>query len=378
MDADAEVWLQDHMHQRFTEIAMDFESTVPSTDPPQPLQLQEEAGPSNSPEFSPQVFMGTPFSLPTIPQTPAMDTLARGAETDPLPRHFPPGAKLAKKQALSKHTDLSMFDILNIFRCHWFLSVGHLWAQALLAQKADSGKIFWVKFTPQFHAHLVKCTVVLIPWPILKVKKVMFIYILELLNKEGNQAFFNLSKGDRRASTAQKKKRLAWKRNHASRWEHQKQAEEAMEGHPQWSCDFCRCKFTLHKTAKQHQCPLFKGASRGTGAVEGKGRRIAPLFPCKPNKPAANPPPPAPPAPPSSAPSHPTALQPRKKCTQAPLSACEAALASTPHEPMDSVFASSTQAFGSTPTHTSARLNTSKKCRIQRGIMESIDTVGQI
>jgi hypothetical protein len=253
MDADAEAWLQDHMHQRFAEITMDFEPTVPSTDPPQPLQPQEEAGPSNSPEFLPQVFMGTPISLPTIPQTPAMDTLARGAETIPLPRHFPPGAKLAKKQALSKHTDLSVFDILNIFQCRWFLSVGHLQAQALSAQKADNGKIFWVEFTPQFHAHLVKCAVALVPRPILKVKKVMFVYILELLNEEGNQAFFDLSKGDRWASAAQKeKKRLAWKRNCTSRQECQKQAEEAVEGCPQWSCVFCGCKFTLHKTAKRH------------------------------------------------------------------------------------------------------------------------------
>jgi hypothetical protein len=194
--------------------------------------------------------MGTPISLPTIPQTPAMDTLARGAETDPLPCHFPPRAKLAKKQALSKHMDLSMFDILNIFRCCWFLSVGHLRAQAQKAQKANNGKIFWVEFTPQFHTHLVKCTVALVPQPILKVKKVMFMYILELLNEEGNQAFFNLSKGDRWASTAQKKKQLAQKRNCALRWEHQKQAEEAVEGHPQQSCDFCGCKFTSCKTVK--------------------------------------------------------------------------------------------------------------------------------
>jgi hypothetical protein len=122
-----------------------------------------------------------------------------------------------------------------------------------LAQKADNGKIFWVKFTPQFHTHLVKCAVVLVPWPISKVKKVMFVYILELLNEEGNVAFFDLSKGDRQATAAQKeKKRLAQKRNCASRQEHQKQAEEAVEGLPQWKCDFCRQKFASRKTVKRH------------------------------------------------------------------------------------------------------------------------------
>ena len=35
-----------------------------SSAPPLPLGQQDEPGPSNSPEFSPQVFMGTPFSVP--------------------------------------------------------------------------------------------------------------------------------------------------------------------------------------------------------------------------------------------------------------------------------------------------------------------------
>jgi hypothetical protein len=35
----------------------------------------------------------------------------------------------------------------------------------------------------------------------------MFVYILELLNEEGNAAFFDLSKGDRQATTAQKEKK---------------------------------------------------------------------------------------------------------------------------------------------------------------------------
>jgi hypothetical protein len=58
-------------------------------------------------------------------------------------------------------------------------------ANAILAQKADDGKIFWVKFAPQFYAYLVKCAVALIPCPLHKVKKVMFEFILELLNREG-------------------------------------------------------------------------------------------------------------------------------------------------------------------------------------------------
>jgi hypothetical protein len=150
-------------------------------------------------------------------QTLALDTLAGGAGTPPPPHFFPLGDKLVKKRAPSENADLSVFDILNIFWHCWFLSAGHLRAQALSAQRAENGKFFWVKFAPQFHAHLVKCAVALVPWPMLKVKKVMFVYILELLNEEGHLAFFNLTKGDWWATAAQKEKKwLACKRNHAS------------------------------------------------------------------------------------------------------------------------------------------------------------------
>jgi hypothetical protein len=67
--------------------------------------------------------------------------------------------------------------------------VDYLRTAVLLAQKAEDGKIFWVEFTPQFHAHLVKCAVVLVPHPIHKVKQGMFVYLLELLNGEGPQSF---------------------------------------------------------------------------------------------------------------------------------------------------------------------------------------------
>jgi hypothetical protein len=85
--------------------------------------------------------------------------------------------------------------------------VAHLRAQALSAQKAENGKKFWVEFTPQFHTHLVKCAVTLVPQLIQKVKKVLFIYILELLNEEGHLAFFNLTKGNQWATAAQKEKK---------------------------------------------------------------------------------------------------------------------------------------------------------------------------
>ena len=100
-----------------------------------------------------------------------------------------------------------------------------------MAQQDEAGNISWVEFSPQYHAHLVKCTIALVPHPIQKVKKVMFMYILELLNREGPQSILKLAKGLRLRSQAQKaKKQLAQKRNRASRREHWKQVEEAVEG----------------------------------------------------------------------------------------------------------------------------------------------------
>ena len=83
----------------------------------------------------------------------------------------------------------------------------HLRTAVLSAQKDKAGKIFWVEFTPHFHAHLIKCAVALVPHPLHKVKRVMFVFLLELLNGEGPQSFFDLSKGQKSATQAEKEKR---------------------------------------------------------------------------------------------------------------------------------------------------------------------------
>src|SRR6266850_578690 len=50
----------------------------------------------------------------------------------------------------------SVFQVLNIFRCCWFLNRDHLIANILSAQKDESDRIFWVDFQPAFHTHLVQ------------------------------------------------------------------------------------------------------------------------------------------------------------------------------------------------------------------------------
>jgi hypothetical protein len=172
---------------------------------PLPLPLTGQQGLSlHAQEFSPTRVFNEPH-LPTT-TTPTGVTPVRGTSPTLDPSQVPIGSKLAKKRSLLGHAKPSVFDILNTFQCHWFISVDHLRTAVLLAQKAEDGKIFWVEFTPQYHAHLVKCAVALVPHPVHKVKRVMFVYLLELLSGEGPQAFFNLTKGQRIATQAQKEK----------------------------------------------------------------------------------------------------------------------------------------------------------------------------
>jgi hypothetical protein len=209
--------------------------------------------------------------------------MAGEATTSLGPCDVPLRVKPVGKRTLTGSSELSVFNILNIFHHWWFLSVDHLRANALSAQKAESGKIFWVKFTPQFHSHLVKCAVVLVPHPLLKVKRVMFVYLLELLNGEGPQAFFNLTKGTRIATQAQKdKKHLAWKRTHTVRWESWKATNKAAQGWSHQQCRLCGQKFAMHKAEKWHCCPISKEVSKKSGMEKGKGNADTPSWLSKP------------------------------------------------------------------------------------------------
>jgi hypothetical protein len=144
LEQEARVWFSALWDAMDTEESL-VPAPIPTMDTLQ-LWLQDKPGPSQFPQVLPMpVFMGTPISQPT--PTPTMDTLAGGADIPPVYCNFPQGKKLARKGMLTEAIDLSMFNILNVFWHHWFLWVEHLRAQALLAQKADDGKFFWVKFT---------------------------------------------------------------------------------------------------------------------------------------------------------------------------------------------------------------------------------------
>jgi hypothetical protein len=190
-----------------------------------------------------------------------------------------PTVRVQHKPSIPVGVELSVFDILNIFRRRWFLSRANLLANAISAQKAEDGKISWVEFTPPFHSHLVKCAVALVPHPVNKVKKAMFVFMLELLNGEGSDAFFNLVKGGRKVNNAQReKRRLARKRSRAAKREREREVAKAAALPPrQRECLSCGRKFASRKTSLKHKCPNSKVVRMGKAAASRPGSQPTPL-----------------------------------------------------------------------------------------------------
>ena len=106
----------------------------------------------------------------------------------------------------------SIFDVLNIFRRRWFLNRDHLIANILSAQKDERGKLFWVDFQPQFHTHLVRRALALLPTlcPVALGKRCMFVFLLEVLDDDGpgpygSGSFFALEKKAGRSRGSRRK-----------------------------------------------------------------------------------------------------------------------------------------------------------------------------
>ena len=269
---------------------------------PPPSLLSMDASSTTLP---PLVVYGKGGSRPKVP-TESIPS-PRDATMADIPTQKPKG-RVKPSPASPGGVELSVFDILNTFRRRWFLSRSHLLTNVISAQKAEDGNIFWVEFLPPFHAHLVKCAIALVPHPVpvAKVKKVMFVFVLELLNREGHMAFFELQKGGRKANNAQKeKRRLARKRSCAAKRERDREAAKAAKLPPrERECLTCGRKFQSRKTAKRHKCTRHSKVVRDKGkAIAESGSHPPPPIPL--NKPAAHPAPVAP-----TAPSHSNAVPP--------------------------------------------------------------------
>jgi hypothetical protein len=82
----------------------------------------------------------------------------------------------------------SVFNILNIYCCHWFLNRYHLIVNILSTQKDEHGMLCWVNFVPAFYTHLVWQAIALLPplCPMAKGITCMFIFVLKISMGDGS------------------------------------------------------------------------------------------------------------------------------------------------------------------------------------------------
>ena len=101
--------------------------------------------------------------------------------------------------------DPSFFKPLNLLRRRMFPFHKHVLEQITFAQKDSEGTVSWVEFTPSFYSHLVRSCYVLLDQKFTAsaqaiLKRAPFVLILELLNQEYFDVFFEL-----RADSAKEK-----------------------------------------------------------------------------------------------------------------------------------------------------------------------------
>src|SRR6266850_6859791 len=181
---------------------MSSQTTSKRPHPPVPRPVSVRAPPLSPPALPPakRPKKARKLSSPPAP-SPAPPDAAPSLEVPPLP------LKNGNKQADKPTRDCgvsgavlddgpSIFDVLNVFRCRWFLHWDHLLANILSVQKDDAGNIVWVDFLPPFHTHLMRRALALLPplCPEAKGKKVMFVFLLEVIAREVPTTFFNLPK----------------------------------------------------------------------------------------------------------------------------------------------------------------------------------------
>ena len=106
----------------------------------------------------------------------------------------------------------------------------------------------------------------------------MFAYILELLDEDGDKAFFELQKGSHKANNAQKEKRyLAQKRSHVAKQEREWEAAKVAKQPPRkWQCRACERKFNSYKTTSKHKCSNSKVEHMRKEAASGEALQPRP------------------------------------------------------------------------------------------------------
>jgi hypothetical protein len=212
-------------------------ASPPSFSPMQALSIPLMVLESCSPEAILAGIPPTPHPEPPCPLTP-MSTgdnfplaPADSQANDPSPT---PGSPWHPPLYNVKQL---FFSILNAFCKWWYLSWDHLLQHIVEAQKAPNGKTFtWVEFTPQFHSYLICSALCLMlemmlppgAWPntgfVWKVKKTIFVFLLEVLSEGPCAGFLNPSDSSFTHAKAAKmrKQHKAWKKTQAAQKEKEK------------------------------------------------------------------------------------------------------------------------------------------------------------
>src|SRR5579863_8240285 len=127
----------------------------------------------------------------TVVPTPSPGPATKAVPAHPASLPSAPAAKRQKSGTPGPSSEVSLgpaepsvFDVLNIFRRRWYIHRDHLIANILSATRDNYGQLDWVDFQPPFHTHLVRKAVSLLPplCPAAKGKKVMFVFLLEVLD----------------------------------------------------------------------------------------------------------------------------------------------------------------------------------------------------
>ena len=110
---------------------------------------------------------------------------AGSTPTQPAGLPVPCSIGLVPQSGVRPLDNPSVFDVLNIFCAYWFLNCKHLLSLVLSAVKGRANnKVTWVDLLPQAHSHLLHQAKNLAPlsYPSALLKRVMFIYLLEIVN----------------------------------------------------------------------------------------------------------------------------------------------------------------------------------------------------
>ncbi|KAG1795199.1 uncharacterized protein HD556DRAFT_400108 [Suillus plorans] len=197
-------------------------------------------------------------------------SLSRGS-----PRQKGPVTEIAPGVGSGLAEDPSVFDILNVFRRRLFVAKSDIVGHTMVATKSEDGRVAWLTFRPGFHSMMVKTAFAVFfgdsyhPHLVDKTKKVLFVYLLEVVNSEGDNAFFSLEKGATAYNRANhEKKRLARKRARAAKRERTRilakggHVAVAVQHNPSvdpLACPKCKVEFRSRKQLKKHTCKKSAG-----------------------------------------------------------------------------------------------------------------------